>query len=158
MTDYVVNASSGKVLDDPDFSTSNGTQIQQYQLDLGSNQQWVFIPLANGKDLIVNASSGKVLDDPNSSNSNGTTVIQYQLNGGTNQQWNLVAQMDGNWEAEECVQRQGACRPQLVHQQRDRHPAIPAQRRHQPAMEHQPVRQPGGADSLLARPRRHTAL
>ena len=33
VTDYVVNASSGKVLDDPDFSTSNGTQIQQYQLN-----------------------------------------------------------------------------------------------------------------------------
>ena len=96
VTNYVVNASSGKVLDDPDSSTSNGTPIQQYQLNLGSNQQWAFIPLADGDDLIVNASSGKVLDDPNSSTSNGTTVIQYQLNGGTNQQWKLVALTDGN--------------------------------------------------------------
>ena len=42
---YIVNASSGKVLDDPSFSTSNGTLIQQYQLNGEANQQWDLVPL-----------------------------------------------------------------------------------------------------------------
>ena len=37
---YIVNAYSGKVLDDPNFSTSDGTPIIQYQLNGGLNQQW----------------------------------------------------------------------------------------------------------------------
>ncbi len=35
------------MLDDPDFSTSNGTLIQQYQLNGGLNQQWSISPFAN---------------------------------------------------------------------------------------------------------------
>ena len=34
----------GKVLDDPAFSTSNGTIVQRYQLNGGANQQWSFSP------------------------------------------------------------------------------------------------------------------
>ena len=41
---YIVNASSGKVLDDPGGSTSNGTLIDQWQLNGGANQQWDFVP------------------------------------------------------------------------------------------------------------------
>ena len=37
---YIVNAASGKVLDDPNFSTSNGTPMIQFQLNGGLNQQW----------------------------------------------------------------------------------------------------------------------
>jgi len=84
---YIVNVSSGKVLDDPGFSTSNGAVIDQWQLNGGANQQWNFVPLKDGYDEVVNASSGKVLDDPDFSTSNGTQIIQYQLNGGLNQQW-----------------------------------------------------------------------
>ena len=91
VTYYVDNAYSGKVLDDPGFSTANGTVIQQYQLNGGTNQRWVFVPLADGNDLIVNAYSGKVLDDPAFSTSNGTPIIQYQKNNGLNQQWTLLA-------------------------------------------------------------------
>lgn len=35
---YVINAASGKVLDDPADSTASGTLIQQYQLHGGTNQ------------------------------------------------------------------------------------------------------------------------
>ena len=87
---YIVNAYSGKVLDDPNFSTSNGTLIQQFQFNGGANQQWKVVALADGNDLIVNASSSDVLDDPNFSTSNGTQIIQFQLNGGLNQQWKLL--------------------------------------------------------------------
>ena len=41
----IVNASSNLVLDDPNFSTGNGTSIIQYQWNGGMNQQWVlFMP------------------------------------------------------------------------------------------------------------------
>ena len=87
---YIVNAFSGKVLDDPGFSTSNGAVIQQFQLNGGANQRWNLVPLANGNFEVFNAFSGKVLDDPAFSTANGTDIQQYQLNGGANQQWKLL--------------------------------------------------------------------
>jgi Calpain family cysteine protease/Ricin-type beta-trefoil lectin domain-like len=95
---YIVNASSGKVLDDPAFSTSNGAIIQQYQPNGGANQRWNLVALADGNYEVFNAYSGKVLDDPAFSTSNGTLIQQYQLNGGLNQQWKFVALADGNYE------------------------------------------------------------
>jgi hypothetical protein len=41
---YVINTFSGKVLDDPDFSTSNGIQMDQWQRNGGLNQQWFLVP------------------------------------------------------------------------------------------------------------------
>ena len=87
---YIVNAASGKVLDDPNFSTSNGAQIQQFQLNGGANQRWNLVRLGNGNFEVSNAFSGTVLTDPNFSTSNGTLIIQFQLNGGLNQQWRLL--------------------------------------------------------------------
>ena len=110
MTNYVVNAYSGKVLDDTNFSTSNGNQIQQWQAAGGTNQQWTFISLADGNDLIVNAYSGKVLDDTNFSTSNGTLIQQWQADGGINQQWRLVSWQRQRRDSQR-VQRQGARRP-----------------------------------------------
>jgi hypothetical protein len=95
---YIVNAYSGKVLDDPAFSTSNGTQVQQYQLNGLANQRWDLVPLTGGNDLIVNEFSGKVLDDPAYSTSDGAAIQQYQRLGGANQQWKVVALANGNDE------------------------------------------------------------
>ena len=85
---YIVNAASGKVLDDPNFSSSNGTPIDQWQLNGGTNQQWKLVP-HNGNYWIVNAYSNTVIGDPGFSNSNGTGIIQWQLNGGQNEQWQV---------------------------------------------------------------------
>ena len=89
---------AARCVDDPAFSTANGTLLQQYQYNGGTNQQWTFVPLADGNDLIVNASSGKVLDDPAFSTGNTTLIDQYQLNGGptSNGVWTSLA--DGNDE------------------------------------------------------------
>jgi Peptidase A4 family/Ricin-type beta-trefoil lectin domain-like len=96
---YIVNAASGKVLDDPGFSTNNGTPIDQWQLNGGANQQWNIVSLPDGNDDIVNAYSNLLLDDPEYSLKSGTQMIQYQNNGGgTNQEWGLVAMADGNYE------------------------------------------------------------
>jgi hypothetical protein len=95
---YLLNGASGKVLDDPNFSTSNGAVIDQWQLNGGTNQQWKLVPVGNGNDEIVNAKNGMALTDPNFSTSNGTQIIQYQNNGSLNQQWKIVPQADGNDE------------------------------------------------------------
>ena len=46
---YVVNASSGKVLDDPGFSTSANAQIDQWRINGGANQKWDFVQQPDGR-------------------------------------------------------------------------------------------------------------
>ena len=75
---YIVNESSGKVLDDPNFSTSNGTKVIQYQLNGGANQLWNIEQVKSGYDVVVNSYSGEVLADPNNSGSNGTKIVQQE--------------------------------------------------------------------------------
>ena len=94
---YIVNAASGKVLDDPNFSATNGAAIDQWQLNGGSNQQGNLVPGKYGIE-VKNAFSGKLLEDPGSSKSNGTPIIQDTANGGVNQQWNFVKLSNGNYE------------------------------------------------------------
>jgi hypothetical protein len=102
---YIVNAASGKVLDDPGGSTSNGTAIIQYQLNGGANQKWTIqkdYTDTNGHTayLILNVSSGKVLDDPAFGTNRGTGVIQYQEKPGNreNQDWTLNKLSDGTYQ------------------------------------------------------------
>jgi alpha-galactosidase len=97
---YIVNASSGKVLDDPGGSTSNGAVIQQYQLDGGFNQQWTLNRVKGADfqfyDQIVNVSSGKVLDGVN-----GTKIVQNPPNSAAvDELWTLTKLQDGNYEVE----------------------------------------------------------
>ena len=114
---YIVNMESGLALDNTNFSTSNGNLIQQWQPTGGSNQRWNLVYQPDGYYEIVNAESGKVLDDTNWSTSNGTKIQQWQATGGLNQQWYFVSQPYGRRDRQR-VQRQGARRHQLLHQQR----------------------------------------
>ena len=132
---YIINMESGLVLDDTNFSTSNGTPIEQWQPTGGPNQRWDLVSLPDGNDEIVNAYSGKVLDDTNSSTSNGTPIQQWQPTGGLNQQWRIVSLALRQRRDRQRVQRQGARRHQLLDQQRHPDPAVAAHRRDQPAVE-----------------------
>src|SRR5262249_42543107 len=80
-TYYFLNVASGKVLDDPGFSTANGTALQQYQPTGGTNQQWDLVQLGNGNYEIANAFSGKALEDSGFSRANGTVIQQNQYHG-----------------------------------------------------------------------------
>ena len=86
---YIVNEASGKVLDDPGFSTSNGAVIDQWQPNGGANQRWDLVPQGNGNYAIENEASHLVLDN-SLSTSNGTVIDQWQSKGGTNSS-------NGNW-------------------------------------------------------------
>ena len=88
--DLIVNVGSGLVLDDPDFSTSDGMHLDLYQLNGGQNQQWQVDNVGYGNVKIVNAYSNLVLDDPNSPTSDGTPIDQSQWTGAKNKQWFLV--------------------------------------------------------------------
>ena len=89
--DVIVNQYSGKALDDPNYSTANGTQMIQYQLTANSNQEWQVLTLRDGYVELINKASGKALTDPNNSLANGAPMVQYPYAGGTNQQWILLA-------------------------------------------------------------------
>ena len=79
---------SGQVLDDPAFSTTNGTQIDQYPANGGSNQHWWVDQQSDGSYKIWNKSSGLVLDTA-SATVNGKPLIQWAWNGGNQQRWFL---------------------------------------------------------------------
>lgn len=70
-------------------STANGTGIIQWANDNGTEQQWKFVSLGNGKYNIVNVNSGKYLEVYQQSTADGATIDQWGSNGGTNQQWTL---------------------------------------------------------------------
>ena len=89
---YIQNRYSGKVLDDTGWSTTNGTQIQQWAEVSGqTDQQWGLVSTGDGYYYIQNRYSGKVLDDTGWSTTNGTLIQQWgEVSGQTNQEWSLL--------------------------------------------------------------------
>jgi len=81
----IAGVASGRCLDDPNGSTTNGTQMQLWDCHGGANQRWTY---TSGRQLTV---TGKCLDASGHGTSNGTAVIIWDCNGQTNQQWNLNA-------------------------------------------------------------------
>ena len=81
----VVGGPSGRCLDVPNASTTNGTQLQLWDCATADNQR--FTATAN-KELSVYSGS-KCLDANGAGTSDGTTVIIWDCNGQTNQQWNV---------------------------------------------------------------------
>jgi hypothetical protein len=63
---------------------SNGTLVELWTCNGGSNQQWQAV---NGQ--LVNPASGKCLDDPASNTTNGTQLQIWSCSGAANQQWRV---------------------------------------------------------------------
>jgi hypothetical protein len=80
----LVGGQSGRCVDVPNGTTTNGTQTQLYDCSGGSNQRWTY---TSSKQLQVYGS--KCLDANGKGTTNGTAVIIWDCNGQTNQQWNL---------------------------------------------------------------------
>ena len=97
---FIVNASSGRVLDDPSSSPANQTLIQQYQLNGGPNQQWEILSQNWIQKVFIvnNVAGGDALDDPSGSTADGTNIQLFHGNGGTNEQWQFTLLGDGNYE------------------------------------------------------------
>ncbi|MCX5062467.1 RICIN domain-containing protein [Streptomyces sp. NBC_01597] len=85
----LVNRRSGKALDVSGASTADGGKIIQYTSSGAINQQWRFLPNADGSFRLAARHSGKVLDSPGGS-AQGTQLVQWQDTGGDDQRWKLV--------------------------------------------------------------------
>ncbi len=75
---------SNRCLDVPGAATANGTLLDIWDCNGGSNQQWT--ALSNGELQVY---GNKCLDVPGGATAAGTKVEIYDCNGGTNQQWTL---------------------------------------------------------------------
>jgi Ricin-type beta-trefoil lectin domain-like len=83
----IVNLNSGLALDAVGQNTTNGTPIDQWSYNAGSNQKWTVTSLGSGEYKITGVQSSRVLDVNGQSTANGAAVQLYDSNGGGNQEW-----------------------------------------------------------------------
>lgn len=81
----LVGVQSGKCLDVPGGSTTDGTRLEIYSCNAGSNQEYTLAP--NGEITVYSGGSTKCLDAYQQGTSAGTIVDIYSCNGGGNQLW-----------------------------------------------------------------------
>ena len=82
----IVGGQSGRCLDVPNSSSTNGVQTQLYDCTGAGNQSWTY---TTAKQLTVYGT--KCLDAYGRGTTNGTAVIIWDCNGQPNQQWNVNA-------------------------------------------------------------------
>src|SRR5690349_13137329 len=75
---------SGRCLDVPGASQTDGTNLQIWDCHGGTNQQWT---LTDNNQLTVYGN--KCLDVPGHATTAGTRPVIWSCNGGTNQQWRV---------------------------------------------------------------------
>lgn len=80
----LVGGQSGRCVEVPNSTTTNGTQVQLWDCSGGTNQRWTS---TSGKQLTVYGN--KCLDASGGGTANGTAVIIWDCHGGLNQQWNI---------------------------------------------------------------------
>lgn len=82
----LVGGQSGRCVEVPNSTTTNGTQVQLWDCGSGTNQRWT---ATSGRQLTVYGN--KCLDASGAGTANGTQVIIWDCHGGLNQQWNVNA-------------------------------------------------------------------
>ena len=80
----IVGVQSGRCVDVPNTSTTNGTQVQLWDCHTQVNQLWTH---TSGRQLTVYGT--KCLDAFGQGTTPGTAVIIWDCHGGANQQWNV---------------------------------------------------------------------
>ncbi|MFD8972638.1 MULTISPECIES: RICIN domain-containing protein [unclassified Streptomyces] len=85
----------GKALDNPNHSTTSGTQLITWTASGGSNQNWQFTRQTDGSYQLVNGSSGLCADVSGGSTTAGAQIIQWTCTGGSNQRWIVTKQVSG---------------------------------------------------------------
>ncbi|HEV2345852.1 MAG TPA: RICIN domain-containing protein, partial [Actinocrinis sp.] len=78
---------AGKCLDDPNSTTTLGTQQQINTCSGGANQTWTHT--SSGTVTVTVGGSTLCLDANGQGTTNGTKVIIWSCNGQSNQQWNF---------------------------------------------------------------------
>ncbi|OJH42858.1 hypothetical protein BON30_01635 [Cystobacter ferrugineus] len=81
---------SGKVIDVPGASTSDGVQLTQFSNWGVDNQRWLLESTGDGYFTLRARHSGKCMDVAGASMTAGTNVVQHSCNGGDNQRFRLL--------------------------------------------------------------------
>jgi len=89
----LVNALTGKCLDNTDGSAQNGNRLQQWTCDAGNqNQAWRFVDTGRGDSLIQNAGVGSCVDNTDGSAQDGNRLQIWACDpGNQNQGWRPAA-------------------------------------------------------------------
>ncbi|WP_203993592.1 RICIN domain-containing protein [Micromonospora lutea] len=82
----IVGGQSGRCVEVPGASTTNGVQTQLWDCSGATHQRWAYTA---SRQLTVYGN--KCLDASGAGTTNGTTVIIWDCHGGLNQQWNINA-------------------------------------------------------------------
>lgn len=85
----IMNLNSGKVLDVPYGSSTQGLQLHQFQWLGNDNQQWQINSLGGGAYSILNKGNGLVLTNEGNSTSANTNITQRTWANNNSQKWNL---------------------------------------------------------------------
>ena len=88
-TYYVTSALDGQAIDDPGFSGTAGTGLEQWTLNKGTNQQWTVTNLGNNVVTLTNVASGQALEVRGGSNAASALVDQNLNQGSLWQQWTV---------------------------------------------------------------------
>ncbi|MEV6006928.1 endo-1,4-beta-xylanase [Streptomyces sp. NPDC051976] len=91
------NAAGGRVLDVPGGQTGNGTPLEVWDANGGTNQQWRAAQNSDGSYTLTNVATNRVLDEPGSQTANGTRMEIWDANGGANQHWRAAQNSDGSY-------------------------------------------------------------
>ncbi|WP_405059275.1 RICIN domain-containing protein [Kribbella sp. NBC_01505] len=90
-------ATGGKALDDPDRSTTAGTQLITWTNHGDLNQKWTFTQQSDGSYTLKNNSSGLCADVNGGATTAGTAIIQWTCTSGLNQRWTATKLANGTY-------------------------------------------------------------
>jgi endoglucanase len=94
-TYYITNRYSGDVIDIPQGSTTEGTDLDQWPINHGTNQQWDLTSVGCDLYEISSAEDGEALEINGQSTSDGGSVDEWDYWGGGNQQFLISANSSG---------------------------------------------------------------
>jgi hypothetical protein len=94
----ITSVNAGKVLDDINCVTTNGTRVDLWASLGNTCQQWTFTAAANGDWVINNVNSGTTLDAVNCGWADGTEVDLWQNLGNLCQRWSVIPTGGGHYE------------------------------------------------------------
>jgi endoglucanase len=96
-TYYIANVNSGDVIDIPGGNTANGTDLDQWPLNHGTNQQWKVTSLGCGLYTITSVLDGSSIEINGQSLANGGKVDEWSYWGGGNQQFVISKDAAGSY-------------------------------------------------------------
>jgi hypothetical protein len=91
----IIDLNSGLAVDAKGQNITNGTPVQQYTYNGGSNQLWTVTSLGNGYCKIIGVQSGLALDVVGGGTANGTLIDIWSYAGTANQQWSFTPTSGG---------------------------------------------------------------